>query len=106
MGRRLHRTQILLESEQHRALAEISRKEQRSIPDLVREILAADLRRRNQEAQVRRSRGLQALAAIRQHRDQMLARRGGEPIEVDIVELINRMRDERDHDLISGARRR
>jgi predicted HicB family RNase H-like nuclease len=39
MAERLHRTQILLEPEQHRALAEIARREGRSLSDVVREML-------------------------------------------------------------------
>ncbi|HKP51093.1 MAG TPA: ribbon-helix-helix protein, CopG family [Chloroflexia bacterium] len=42
MGERLYRTQILLEPEQHKALAELAKREGRSISDVVREILGRD----------------------------------------------------------------
>jgi Arc/MetJ-type ribon-helix-helix transcriptional regulator len=55
----LHRAQILLESEQHRTLAEIAEQEGRSISDLVREIVRLYLDERSQQAQ-----NLNALQAI------------------------------------------
>jgi len=47
----LHRAQLLLESEQHQALAEIAEREGRSISDLVREIVRQHLAERRQQAQ-------------------------------------------------------
>jgi hypothetical protein len=47
----LHRAQLLLESEQHQALAEIAKQEGRSISDLVREIVRKHLAERRQQAQ-------------------------------------------------------
>lgn len=55
----LHRAQLLLESEQHQALAEIAEQEGRSISDLVREIVGQHLAERRQQAQQ-----LNALQAI------------------------------------------
>ena len=48
----LHRAQLLLESEQHEALAEIAKQEGRSISDLVREIVRRFLSERAQETQI------------------------------------------------------
>lgn len=39
----MHRTQILLEPEQHKALTEIARREKRSLSDVVREMLDKQL---------------------------------------------------------------
>ena len=39
----MQRTQIMLESEQHQALTEIARKENRSLSDLIREMLQVQL---------------------------------------------------------------
>ncbi len=39
----MHRTQILLEPEQHKALTEIARREKRSLSDVVREMLEKQL---------------------------------------------------------------
>lgn len=102
MPARLYRTQVLLEPDQHRALAEISRRERRSISQVVREVVAADLLRREQEAGARRVRGLQTLERIRQHREDILAEREGKPIDFDVVEEINHMREERDEQITGG----
>jgi Arc/MetJ-type ribon-helix-helix transcriptional regulator len=48
----LHRAQLLLEAEQHEALAEITEQEGRSISDLVRGIVRRHLGERAQEAQI------------------------------------------------------
>ena len=44
----MYRTQILLEQEQHKALAEIARREKRSLSDVVREMLQKQLDERKQ----------------------------------------------------------
>ncbi len=45
----MHRTQILLDPEQHNALAEIARREKRSMSDVVREMLGKQLEERKTE---------------------------------------------------------
>jgi hypothetical protein len=62
----LHRAQLLLESEQHQALAEIAEQEGRSISDLVREIVRQHLAGRRQQAQ--RLSALQAIERLTQIR--------------------------------------
>ncbi len=42
----MYRTQILLEAEQHKALAEIARREKRSLSEVVREMLQKQLEER------------------------------------------------------------
>ena len=44
----MYRTQILLKHEQHKALAEIARREKRSLSDVVREMLQKQLEERKQ----------------------------------------------------------
>jgi predicted CopG family antitoxin len=44
----MYRTQILLEQEQHKALAEIAQREKRSLSDVVREMLQKQLEERKQ----------------------------------------------------------
>lgn len=99
MTTRMHRTQILLEPEQHQALTEIARREQRSLSDVVREMLHEQLKQRRQDAVAVRKRRLEALERIRRHRQAILDRRDGKPLEIDVVELIDQMRDERDAEL-------
>ena len=44
----MYRTQILLEEEQHKILADIARQEKRSVSDVVREMLDQQIAQRNQ----------------------------------------------------------
>ena len=77
----LHRAQLLLESEQHEALAEIAEKEGRSISDLVREIVRQHLAERVQEAESLRA--LQAIEELAQIRARLQEERGiykGDPL--------------------------
>ncbi len=53
MQNTMHRTQILLEPEQHQTLTEIARRENRSLSDVVREMVRqqlAERKKRNLEA--------------------------------------------------------
>jgi predicted CopG family antitoxin len=95
VAERMHRTQILLEPEQHRALAELARSEGRSVSELVREIIRQRLAERERKIDADVKRRLEALERIRGHREAILARRGGQPLEIDVVEMINQMREER-----------
>ncbi len=99
MTTRMHRTQILLEPEQHHALAEIAWREKRSLSDVVREMLQAELEQRRQDATAVKKRRLEALEQIKNHRQAILDRRGGKPLEIDVVDLINQIREERDGEL-------
>lgn len=96
MAERMVRTQILLEPGQHRALAEIARMEGRSVSDLVRAMIDQQLEQRKQAREADLKRRLEALERIREHRDAILAERGGQPIDIDVVAMINEMREERD----------
>ena len=102
VAERLYRTQILLEPAQHRALVEISRREGRSISDLVREMIQQHLADREQAADAALKRQLRALERLRQHRREILARRGGQPLDLDPVDLIRQMREERDERNLAG----
>jgi hypothetical protein len=99
MKPRMHRTQILLEPAQHQALSEIAQREKRSLSDLVREMLQVQLGRREHAAASVKQRRMEALAQIQRHRQAILDRRGGRPLEIDAVDLINQIRDERDGEL-------
>jgi hypothetical protein len=62
----LHRAQLLLETEQHEALAALAEQEGRSMSDLVREILRDYLAERYREARVATAlQALEGLAEIR-----------------------------------------
>lgn len=87
-----YRAQILLEPEQHEALAEIARQQQRSISDLVREIVGEWLAAEDHEAQ--RQRQLLALEELTELRHQIQERHG-----VYTSDLVEETRAERDEDL-------
>ncbi|NIV39667.1 MAG: hypothetical protein GWN58_62735 [Anaerolineae bacterium] len=70
----LHRAQILLEAEQHEALAQIAEREERSISDLVREIVRRHLEEREREAQYLTA--LQAVEGLTQMRERLLEEHG------------------------------
>jgi hypothetical protein len=68
-----YRAQILLESEQHAAFAEITRRQGRSISEVTREIVGQYLPQQEESLRQR----LNAIEQIQQHRLEMIARRGG-----------------------------
>lgn len=102
MGQRMQRTQLLLEPEQHRALAEIARQEGRSISDVVREMVQRQIEQRRESARADRERRLAALERIRRHRDQAIEKRGGRLLDLDVVALIRQAREERDARALNG----
>lgn len=104
MAERLHRTQILLDPKQHQALATLARNEGRSISELVREMVQQALAQREQGAQATLRRQLAALQRIRAHRDAIVARRGGRPLELDAASLIHHVREEQDERNLADVR--
>ena len=104
MGERLYRAQILLQPKQHQAIVEIARREGRSISEVVREMISAELQRREQNTLTEQ---LEGLERIRRHREEILARRGGKPLDVDIVQMLEQIREEQDERnlaILSGHR--
>ena len=86
-----YRAQILLEPEQHRALAELAKREGRSISDLVRESVQVYLAERDRETQ--RERRMRALDALTEMRERIQAEHG-----ILLFDPVAEMRDERDRD--------
>ena len=106
MSKSMYKTQIVLEPEQHKALAEIAEREGRTIADLVREMVGQQLEQRKVAQEADKQRWLAGLEQVREHREAILAERGGKPTELDIVELINEMleeRDERNWSILTGS---
>jgi hypothetical protein len=67
MVKRLHRAQILLEAEQHEALAEFAQREGRSISEVVRKIVGAWMTEQEKKLEWRRRMAArQALQGIRE----------------------------------------
>ncbi len=99
----MQRTQILLEPEQYRALVELARLEGRSLSELLRELVRDYLAQRDQAADMIRARQMAALERIRQHRQAVLERRGGVPLDIDVAALVAAVREERDADILAGS---
>jgi hypothetical protein len=94
-----HRTQILLEREQHSALVEIAHQEQRSISDLVRGIVSQYLRERGRETERQRAvRALERLTSLRKEIEQ----RSG-VYQGDVIAEARAERDEQTGLVWSGA---
>ena len=87
-----YRAQILLEPEQHEALANVARRENRSISDVVREILREWLDQQDHETQ--RQRELQALEELTQLRLKIQEKHG-----IYTGDLLEEARAERDADI-------
>lgn len=82
MANTMYRAQILLEPQQHAALAEIAQRENRSISDVVREIVRVWLEGQDHEAQLTRE--LAALEELTRLRLAIQEEHGiytGDPIE-------------------------
>lgn len=105
MAARMQRTQILLEPEQHRALTDLAQAEGRSLSDIVREFIQAQLALREHEHKIRRQRQLAGLEQIHVHRQAILTRRAEMPNLPDPADLIEQLRDERDADLAATPSR-
>lgn len=92
MGKRMHRAQILLEQEQHQALAAIARQEERSISEIVRQIIDQWLAAQEEDAVWRRR--TQAMQALRVIREDVLQHYG-----VVGQDLLAEVREEREQDI-------
>jgi len=87
-----YRVQLLLTHEQHRKLKQLARLRQTSISALVREFVEKGL----QEAVREETDWLERTRRVAQA---LLEARGGKPIEVDPVQLLREIREERGHAL-------
>jgi hypothetical protein len=96
------RVQMLLEPGQRRKLAELAKAQGTSIAEVTRLAIDAGLEQIVQKDT--RSRMLSALEAAGRLRESM-RKRTGEPLHVDVVEDIRRMREDRDEELLDRSRR-
>jgi len=95
------RTHIMLDPKQHRRLAQLARQQGRSVSDLAREIIQEGIDQRQLLLKDRREQRMQALLKAREVREAILQERGGVPLNLDLAELINKMREERDDEILS-----
>ena len=102
MAERLYRAQILIEQGQRKTLAQIARQEGRSMSDVARELIRLGLEARNETPEMRWRQHDRALARAAQLREAIRRRRGGQPVDLDVADLIRTMREERDAAISRG----
>ena len=96
----LQRTHILLEIEQVNLLKEIARRERRSVSEVARELIQEGITQIQGKYISERQKRMLALENARRVRAAIHDERGEEYIDIDVVDLINQMREERDADLL------
>jgi hypothetical protein len=101
MAGQKHRTQILLEPEQHKALVEIARQEERSISDIVRQMVSQHLEARTRDA--KRQRAIDALDRLTRLREKVEQRSG--VYQGDLVAEARAERDAQMERVWSGGER-
>jgi predicted DNA-binding ribbon-helix-helix protein len=96
-GRRvaLHRTQVLFEPEQHRALTEMARRQRRSLSDLVREIVQREIDHQRDEQREIWARRMAIIEEAHRRNEDEVARNGPRPT-IDLVAELEEGRAERD----------
>jgi hypothetical protein len=96
----LYRTQILLKSDQHKALAALAKMEGRSLSDLTRDIIDQYL---SLQKTLRQEEEMKALNRARKFRRSLTRQRKGKPLDLDLTELIREMREERVDKILKGG---
>lgn len=102
MAERLHRTQVLLEPEQHEALADLARQEGTSIAAALRKILRGYFGPLRPMTDEEVKQGLEAIESLRKFHEEILAERGGKPIDLDVNAILDEMRQEQDERNTAG----
>ena len=77
-----------------------ARLERRSISDLTREIIDRYLAEREE---MRHQSQMEALDRARKLREQIREEHGGQPLDIDVVDMIHRMREERDEQILRAG---
>lgn len=96
----MYRTHLLLNPEQHRALAKLAEQEGRSISDIAREFIQEGIEQRQKLRAAQREQDLQALQKTRQVRQAIMEAHGGSTRNLKIAETIGEMREDRDDQTI------
>ena len=98
---KMHRVKIFLDHKLLSALLKIARKEGASISEIIRTELKEWLTERQEQDMLNRR--LEDLQVIENHRQEILARRGGKPLDIDVAQVIRRMRTERTNELMASV---
>jgi hypothetical protein len=91
----LHRTQILLEPDQHRALTQIARVRGSSLSEVVRQIVQAELDRQRDDNRRKWDRRMEIIREAREENERYIAEHGPLP-PFDVVAELEAARAERD----------
>jgi hypothetical protein len=94
MGERYHRSQLLLEPEQHERMRRIAEREGRSISDVARGLIGIGLKALARDEKARAQRSARALEHLSEIREAALARHG-----VYEGDLVAEVRSERERNL-------
>ena len=98
MSKRMHRTQILIEPEQHQMLSDLAKAEHKSISEMIREILREYFN--NQSGEARWRNRDKTLRRARRVRNSILDERNGKPIDLDMIAFMDEIREARDVGLL------
>jgi len=98
---KMHRVQIFLDHELFSALAKIARKEGTSISEIIRTAVKEWLTGRREKDELNKRLG--DLQVIQKHRQEILSRRGGKPLDIDAAEVMEQMRNERANEVLTNA---
>lgn len=98
MSEKMYRAQILIAPEQHQQIRKIAERENRSISEVSRDLLAIALQQREREKQIR----LDRILAAKKISDLILQERDGQLIRIDAAHLIKQARQERIDELGSS----
>lgn len=100
----MHRAQILLDPQQHRALREIAKRQGRSISSLVRDMINEQLIRLKEEQDSRIRHYMAVIDTVRDHRQAVLDKRGSRALAVDIANIIQENRTEQNGRIVEAVR--
>lgn len=98
----LHRTQVLLEPEQHRALTQIARARRRSLSEVIRELVQRELDRERDEQRAIWERRMAIIKDARAYWERAIAEHGPRPT-IDLVAALEAARAERDERILGDS---
>jgi hypothetical protein len=96
----LVRTQLLLKVDQHKALTVLAKTRGSSISEVTRDIIGDYLTSQDKK---RKHEALQVIDKARALRKSLRKKRGGRPLDLDVVGLLRNLREERTDALLKSS---
>lgn len=96
MNPKLEPIQIQLTLEQTQALDHLAQEQGKTIIELVEELLQDAIRQRQQARHRKLAHQLESLERIKRHKAEILTSRKGEPLNINLVTMLQEIREERD----------